>query len=209
VNQAVTALDDPVFTPELVVHGFSLGYFPMADGRHTPGVGLYRSDPRGVMPLDGFHRGRTLARLIRSGVFDVRRDTAFDEVIRACATPRPGDTDTWINDEIIAVYEELHRRGITHSVEAWRDDRLVGGLYGVHLRGAFFAESMFHRPELGGSGASKVCVAHLVDHLRDRGFRLLDLQMVTPVTVSLGAIEVPEERFMALLARALSSNAEF
>lgn len=196
-------------TPEEVIQGFLSGFFPMADGRHEAGVELYSANPRAVIPLDGLHCPRSLRRLIRSGVFEFRRDTAFGDVIRACAEPRGEDEGTWINDEIIAAYEELHRRGVTHSVEAWRDGNLVGGLYGVALGGAFFAESMFHRADLGGSGASKACVFHLVEHLRSRGFVLLDVQMVTPVTLTLGAVEIPEAAFRRLLRAALATSARF
>jgi leucyl/phenylalanyl-tRNA--protein transferase len=196
-------------TPEEVVEGFVAGYFPMADGRHVSGVELYAADPRAVIPLDAFHCPRSLKRLIVSGVFEIRVDTAFGDVIRSCAEPRGDGGETWINDEIIDAYEELHRRGVTHSVEAWREGRLVGGLYGVALGAAFFAESMFHRADLGGSGASKVCVAYLVGHLRARGFLLLDVQMVTPVTVTLGAVEVPEAEFRKLLRSALATSAQF
>jgi leucyl/phenylalanyl-tRNA--protein transferase len=162
---------------------------------------------------------------MRRGVFEMRRDTAFEAVIRACAAPRDGDADadgdgdggpdgggeggTWINDEIIAAYVALHHMGVTHSVEAWRDGVLVGGLYGVALGSAFFAESMFHRADVGGSNASKACVAHLVAHLRDRGFTLLDLQMVTPITARLGAVEIPRRRFRAMLREALRHAAQF
>jgi leucyl/phenylalanyl-tRNA--protein transferase len=214
----------------------------MAEGRHARGVGWYDPDPRAIMPLDGFHCPRSLGRLMRRGVFEMRRDTAFEAVIRACAAPRDGDGDDdghgdengdgdrdgrdepgdldwetdaggdgggWINDEIIAAYVALHRMGVTHSVEAWRDGVLVGGLYGVALGSAFFAESMFHRADLGGSNASKACVAHLVAHLNDRGFTLLDLQMVTPITARLGAVEIPRRRFRAMLREALRHTAQF
>lgn len=146
---------------------------------------------------------------MRSGVFDLRRDTEFEQVIRACAEPRADEPGTWINDEIIAAYVALHGLGVTHSVEAWRDGNLVGGLYGVSLGTAFFAESMFHRADLGGSNASKACVAHLVDHLLARGYTLLDVQMVTPITERLGAIEIPRRRFLAQLRRALANTAQF
>ncbi len=181
----------------------------MAESRHALGLGWYSPDPRAILPLDAFHCPGSVRRVLRAGTFDLRRDTAFEAVIRACAEPRDDDGDTWINDEIIDAYVALHRMGVTHSVEAWRDDHLVGGLYGVSLGSAFFAESMFHRADLGGSNASKVCVAYLVDHLVSRGYSLLDVQMVTPITARLGAVEISRRRFLARLRVALATEAQF
>lgn len=177
----------------------------MARGRHSRGVDWYVISMRAILPLDTFHCSRSLARVVRRRIFEVRYDTAFEEVILGCAALRPGQENTWINDDIIDAYVELNRRGITHSVEAWRAGNLVGGLYGVALGAAFFAESMFHRSEIGGTNASKVCVHHLVERLRHRQFELLDLQMPTPATLQFGVVEIPAAEFNSRLARALDS----
>ena len=199
----------PLLTPEVVVAAYSRGLFPMASDRESSGVDWYSPDPRAVLPLEGFHCSRSLRKAIRQGRFQIERDTAFEAVIRACAAPRAGDPETWINETIIQTYTELARIGIGHSVEAWLDGRLVGGLYGIALGGAFFAESMFHRADLGGTDASKVCLAHLVEHLGELGFGLLDLQILTDATLGLGAIEIPREAFLARLQRALRLPVRF
>ncbi len=156
----------------LLVSAYREGIFPMAleDGE----IGWFSPDPRGIIPLDTFHVPRRLERVVRSDEWTVRVDTRFEEVMRACAE-RPGE-GTWISDEIFESYVALHRQGGAHSVEVWRDDVLVGGLYGVHLGGAFFGESMFHRV----TNASKVALVALVERLRARGFVLLDTQWTTP-----------------------------
>lgn len=167
----------------------------------------YSPDPRGIIPLDGFHLPARLARVVRSGVFRIERDRAFEGVIRACADSNRNDDDpgTWISEEIIESYVELHRLGLAHSVETWDGSRLVGGLYGVALRGAFFGESMFHR----ASNASKVALAALVEHLRARGFRLLDIQWVTPHLEQFGALEITRASYLKQLADALNVEASF
>jgi leucyl/phenylalanyl-tRNA--protein transferase len=167
----------------------------MARSRDARTVEWYAPAERAILPLDAVHIPQRVARRLRSGRFEIRYDTAFEAVIRACAAPRRGDPDTWINDAIIAAYTELWRRGVAHSVEAWRDGKLVGGLYGLAIGGAFFAESMFHRAALGGTDASKVALAALVGHLRTRGYVLLDVQMVTPTSAQFGAIEIPRADF--------------
>jgi leucyl/phenylalanyl-tRNA--protein transferase len=191
--------------PELLISAYGSGWFPMAV---EPGdIRWYSPDPRGIIPLDGFHAPARLRRVIRSGLFRIERDRAFVEVIRACAESDRGDDDpgTWIDQEILESYCELHRLGFAHSVETWQDDRLVGGLYGVALGGAFFGESMFHRT----TNASKVALAALVDHLQERGFRLLDIQWVTNHLEQFGAIEIPRARYLQRLAEALSVEATF
>ena len=196
-------------TPRLLVAAYCQGVFPMARSRHAGSVQWFSPDPRAVLPLDTFHCPRTLRQRVRRGEFDVRFDTAFERVIRACSEPRPDHPDTWINREIVAAYTELHRQGIAHSVEAWREGRLVGGLYGVAQGGAFFGESMFHRPDLGGTDASKVCLVHLVDHLRERGFALLDVQMNSPHMRRFGVIDIPRRRYLRYLEEALRMEAAF
>ena len=165
----------------------------------------YTADPRTILPLDEFHVPHRLARVIRQGRFEIRINTAFPEVIRGCARR----SDTWISTEIIRIYEELHRRGWVHSVEAWQlvsgADRLCGGLYGVALGGAFCGESMFYEV----SDASKVCTVALVERLRERGYRLLDCQMTTRNTARFGARSVPLAEFRALLVRALALDCHF
>lgn len=181
--------------PALLVHAYRQGVFPMAmeDGE----IGWFSPDPRGILPLDAVHLSSRLARVVRSGRFEVAVDRDFEGVMRACAADR--DEGTWISEDIIASYVALHQEGIAHSVEAWRAGRLVGGLYGVHLGGAFFGESMFHVE----TDASKVALVALVTRLRDRGFSLLDIQWVTPHLATFGAIEIPRDEYLARLARAL------
>ncbi len=190
---------------ELLVSAYASGWFPMAVG---PGdIRWYSPDPRGIIPLEGFHVPKRLARVIRHGAFTIRVDTAFGEVIRACAAEDrdPQDPGSWIDDEIIESYCALHEAGIAHSVESWRDDRLVGGLYGVALGGAFFGESMFHRV----ADASKVALASLAGRLSAQGYRLLDTQWVTDHLVQFGAIEIPRRRYLKLLDAALKVDCRF
>ena len=163
----------------------------------------YSPDPRGVIPLDRFHVPKRLARTIRSGVFEVTRDRAFGDVIRACAADR--EEGTWINDEIVETYSALHARGFAHSIEVWAEGRLAGGLYGVSLRAAFFGESMFHVV----TDASKVALSALVDHLCARGFLLLDVQWATPHLERFGAEEISRSVYLRRLKRALEQDAAF
>jgi len=192
-------------TPDLLLQAYRIGVFPMGERRDDPK--LYWLDPRrrAVLPLDGFHLSKRLARTVRSGVFEVSADTAFLEVMRACAEPRPGHPESWINEPILALYSELHRRGHAHSVECRRDGKLVGGLYGVSVGAAFFGESMFSRAR----DASKVALVHLVARLIAGGFRLLDCQFMTEHLRSFGAIEVPREAFKVTLAEAVEATAAF
>lgn len=189
----------------LLVSAYTSGWFPMSidDGE----IRWYSPDPRGILPLDSFHVPSRLARVIRGAKFVVEIDRNFEGVIRACAETDRKDDDpgTWINDEIFDSYMELHRIGLAHSVETWQDDRLVGGLYGVALGGAFFGESMFHY----ATDASKVALAALVERLISRGFRLLDIQWVTPHLEQFGAIEISRSKYLKLLADALALNATF
>jgi leucyl/phenylalanyl-tRNA--protein transferase len=180
---------------------YAAGWFPMADddGR----IRWYSPDPRGILPLDRFHVPRRLARTMRSGAFEVTTDRAFDAVIRACAADR--EEGTWISEEIVATYTALHARGLAHSVEVWADGQLAGGLYGVSLRAAFFGESMFHLV----TDASKVALAALVERLRSRRFRLLDVQWATPHLERFGAEEISRGAYLRLLKRALEADAAF
>ena len=192
-------------TPEMLLRAYGLGIFPMAESRDDPRLFWVDPDMRGVIPLDAFHLPKRLARRVRSGVFEPRIDSDFSAVIQACAEPRPGHPETWINDQIVALYAALFARGHVHTVECWRDGGLVGGLYGVSLRGAFFGESMFSREP----DASKVALVHLVDHLRARGFRLLDVQFLTPHLETFGAIEVTRADYQEMLRDALDVDARF
>jgi leucyl/phenylalanyl-tRNA--protein transferase len=166
-------------------------------------VGWYSPDPRAILPFERFRVPASLARTVRAGRFEVTTDRAFERVMRECAAPRPGRERTWIDASLVRAYTALHRMGRAHSVEAWREGRLVGGLYGVHLGAAFFGESMFHRPELGGRDASKVCLVRLVWALRAAGFLLHDVQFVTPHLARFGAVEISRARYLRLLAKAL------
>lgn len=190
-------------TPELLLTAYAQGVFPMAheDGR----IYWYSPDPRAILPLDHLHTSRSLLRMIRAGRYEVRFNSAFTEVIVACAAAGPGREQTWISDEIVEAYIWLHELGFAHSVETWQEDSLVGGLYGISLRGFFAGESMFsRRPD-----ASKVALYYLVRRLRERGFLLLDVQFQTPHLASLGAIEIPQWQYRELLKEAMAVDARF
>ena len=195
-------------TPELVLTGYMRGAFPMCDpdsGR----VDWFTCDPRALVPLDDrFRVSRSLQRTVRGGRFDVRVDTAFGQVIAGCARDRAADNRNWIGDEIVRVYTELHRMGFAHSVEAWRDGELVGGLYGVAIRGAFFGESMFSVPGKG-TDASKVCLVRLVERLRLGRFSLCDSQYANAHMTQFGVYEVPAAEYRSALEDALEADARW
>lgn len=186
--------------PQLLLRAYASGVFPMADSADDPDVFWVEPKLRGIIPLHSFHVPRSLAKVVRQGVFDIRFNTAFDAVVDGCAEATPDRPGTWINSPIRRAYSRLHQLGHCHSVEAWQDGRLVGGLYGVTLGRAFFGESMFSRV----SEASKVCLVHLVERLRERGFTLLDTQFTTGHLVRFGAIDVPRDEYLELLQEALS-----
>jgi leucyl/phenylalanyl-tRNA--protein transferase len=192
-------------TPHQLLRAYAIGVFPMA--RHHDDSRLFWVDPeeRGILPLDSFHVSRSLARTLRRGVFEMRIDTAFESVMRLCAEPAPDRPETWINDEILRLFIELHHQGYAHSIETWRDDVLVGGLYGLALGGAFFGESMFSRV----TDASKAALVHLVERLRADGFTLLDTQFVTSHLQRFGAIEIPRMQYLHRLAEALDLPVKF
>ena len=190
-------------TPQLVEGAYRQGIFPMADPDGT--IAWYQPDPRAILPLDAFHVPHSLRRVVKSGTYEIRRDTAFPEVIRACAEAtwdRPG---TWISGDIVSVYTDLHQQGIAHSVEAWRDDHLVGGLYGVAIGGFFAGESMFSRAR----DASKAALVNLVNHLNERGFTLLDIQFMTEHLKQFGAIEMPARDYQQRLQESLRAPASW
>jgi leucyl/phenylalanyl-tRNA--protein transferase len=188
-------------TPELLLHGYSVGIFPMSESRDDPEIFWVDPRRRGVLPLDGFHVSRSLARAMRRSTWTISTDQDFTGVLDGCAD-RP---DTWINAEIRALYIALHERGQAHSLEVWENDALVGGVYGVVLGAAFFGESMFSRR----TNASKVALACLVDRLRQGGFELFDTQFITDHLASLGGIEISRARYHAELAGAKESTASF
>lgn len=188
-------------TPELLLQAYQAGVFPMSEGRDDPNVFWVDPTMRGIIPLDGFHISRSLARHMRRGSFDVTYDQAFEDVVKGCAD-RP---ETWINGPIFDLYVALHRQGYAHSIEIWQDARLVGGVYGVTIGAAFFGESMFSRV----TDASKVALAHLVDRLRMTGYALFDTQFITPHLASLGGIEVPRREYREILAEALNRDTDF
>lgn len=191
--------------PDLLLKAYASGVFPMAESASDPEVFWVQPEMRGIIPLDAFHIPRSLSKTLRQGRFDVRFDHDFAAVIDACAEERRERRSTWINAPIREAYVELHRRGHCHSVEAWREGRLVGGLYGVSLNRAFFGESMFSRE----TDASKVCLVHLVERLRERRFVLLDTQFTTEHLKRFGAIDVPRGRYQRLLETALTGEAIF
>ncbi|HWK68357.1 MAG TPA: leucyl/phenylalanyl-tRNA--protein transferase [Rhizobiaceae bacterium] len=191
--------------PDLLLKAYASGVFPMAESANDPEVFWVRPETRGVIPLDGFHVPKSLAKTIRRGNCNVRFDYDFEAVIDACAEQRAERKNTWINAPIREAYVQLHRRGHCHSVEAWRDGRLVGGLYGVRLGRAFFGESMFSRER----DTSKICLVHLVERLKARKFMLLDTQFTTEHLKRFGAIDVPRAKYERMLAEALEGEAVF
>ncbi|MDB5418089.1 MAG: aat [Phenylobacterium sp.] len=184
---------------------YARGVFPMADAREDARVFLIDPEHRGVIPLERFHVSRRLARTVRAEPFEVRVDSAFHDVVLACAAAAPDRPETWINRPIETLYLRLHELGFAHSVECWRDGVLLGGLYGVALKGAFFGESMFSRAR----DASKVALVHLVARLVAGGFRLLDAQFMTEHLTQFGAEEIGRSEYQRRLERALAADADF
>ena len=193
-------------TIEMLVSAYAQGVFPMAHADEEWDVFWYAPDRRAILPFESFHVSKTLARTVRQEKFDVRFDTAFESVMRHCASvERSHETGTWISEDLLQAYVALHEVGFAHSVEAWREGELVGGLYGVAVRGLFAGESMFHLE----TDASKVCLVHLVERLRTRGFALHDVQFMTDHPRSFGAAEIPREEYEARLAEAMEIEARF
>ncbi|WP_048648793.1 leucyl/phenylalanyl-tRNA--protein transferase [Nitratireductor soli] len=188
--------------PDLLLRAYATGVFPMAESADDPEVFWVRPETRGVIPLDAFHIPKSLAKALRRAPFRIAFDTSFQEVIEGCAEARAGSRDTWINHPIREAYALLFENGHCHTVEAWADGELVGGLYGVTLGRAFFGESMFSRR----TDASKICLVHLVQRLRERGFVLLDTQFTTPHLKQFGAIDIPRARYEQLLQDALHGD---
>jgi leucyl/phenylalanyl-tRNA---protein transferase len=192
-------------TPQVLLKAYACGIFPMAESAEDPALYWIEPQQRGVLPLDRVHVPRRLARTVRQGVFDVRVDTDFDGVISGCAASRPGRRTTWINPRIRGLYRDLFNSGYCHTVEAWAGGRLVGGLYGVALNGAFFGESMFSTER----DASKVALIYLCARLIRGGFSLLDTQFVTDHLRQFGTAEIDRAEFHKLLERALLHEADF
>jgi leucyl/phenylalanyl-tRNA---protein transferase len=191
---------DPELTPEILLRAYSIGLFPMAESAEDPELFWVQPDLRGIIPLDAFHVSHSLQKAMRKSPLDFRVNTAFRQVMLNCAETADDRPSTWINPTILELYTALHEMGHAHSVEAYEDDALVGGLYGVSLGAAFFGESMFSRR----TNASKMCLVHLVERLRAKRFRLLDTQFTTEHLKTFGAIDVPKAQYEILLADAVS-----
>jgi leucyl/phenylalanyl-tRNA---protein transferase len=190
----------PHITPDILLRAYAEGIFPMAERREDAELFWVSPERRGILPLEAFHIPKRLARTVRSDRFQVTSDLAFVDVMKACAAPRPGREQSWINAEILRLYTALHASGHAHSIESWRDGKLVGGLYGVRLGAAFFGESMFSVE----TDASKVALVHLVARLIDGGFQLLDTQFITAHLARFGTIEITRREYHARLKRALA-----
>ena len=187
--------------PAILLRAYAMGIFPMAESRDDPEIHWIDPRRRGVFPLQGFHISRSLARLIRRWQVDVRVNTAFAEVVDACAAR----DETWINAPIREAYLHLHQMGHAHSLEVWDGDQLAGGVYGVTLGAGFFGESMFSAQ----TGGSKVALAYLIHRLQAGGFKLFDTQFLTPHLASLGAVEVPRATYHQMLEKAVQRTANF
>jgi len=191
-----------IIPPDILLAAYRQGCFPMGLGpQHNDEIGWFEPRKRGIIPLDQFHIPHNLQRTLRKKQFEIRFNTAFEQVMHQCANR----SETWINETIIASYLQLHHLGSAHSVETWLENHLVGGLYGVHIAGAFFGESMFHTV----TDASKVALVALVEHLRTRDFLLLDTQWQTPHLARFGAIEIHRTAYQHLLRQALRTPRQF
>ncbi|WP_108484022.1 leucyl/phenylalanyl-tRNA--protein transferase [Oceaniglobus ichthyenteri] len=188
-------------TPELIVRAYAAGIFPMADSRDSDEIHWIDPQQRGVFPLDGFHISRRLRRRIRRAPFEISFDQDFAGVVTGCAAR----DETWINATIFDLYTQLFRAGFAHSIEVWKDDTLVGGVYGLAIGAAFFGESMFSTQ----TDASKIALAYLIDRLRQGGFKLFDTQFITAHLASLGAVEISRLRYHRRLTKALETRADF
>jgi leucyl/phenylalanyl-tRNA--protein transferase len=203
----MTSRDDITIeiTPQVLLKAYTCGIFPMAESADDPALYWIEPQQRGIVMLDQVHVPRRLARSIRQGLYEIRIDTDFEGVIDGCAASRPGRRTTWINPKIRALYRDLYDKGYCHTVEAWHRGRLVGGLYGVALNGAFFGESMFS----AARDASKITLVYLCARLIRGGFSLLDTQFVTEHLKQFGAIEIERAEFHPLLEKALAHEADF
>ena len=196
----LVAIGGDLSVPRLLL-AYRSGMFPWTDDPIT----WWSPDPRAIFELDQFHLPRSLARVIRKGVFQITRDRAFRKVIEGCAAPALGRRTTWISSQFLEAYTRLHEEGHAHSVECWQGEELAGGIYGLSIGGFFAGESMFHRV----NDASKVALYCLVQHLRDRGFVLVDIQMLTPITRQLGAITISRDDYLKRLSEAVERQSSF
>ena len=192
-------------TPKLLLRAYSIGMFPMAESADDPTLFWVDPEERGIFPLDGLIVSKSLAKVVRSNRYEIRVDSDFDGVMDGCAGGGDERPSTWINERIRKLYYDLFRQGHVHTVEAWKDGALVGGLYGLAIGSAFFGESMFHRAR----DASKVCLVHLVARLRAGGFTLLDTQFVTDHLATLGAVAVSRRKYHRMLDKAIGKPANF
>ena len=195
----------PRIGPRELLAAYANGIFPMAESAQSKEIFWVNPEWRGIIPLDAFHIPRRLKRTVRQDIFSVRINERFTDVMKLCGESTEARKETWINAEILNLYGELHKMGHAHSVEAYQDDALVGGLYGVSLNRAFFGESMFSRVR----DASKVALCHLVAHLRIKGFVLLDTQFITEHLTQFGAIEIPRSDYLIRLVESSFGNGSF
>lgn len=203
----MSGVDDVLLeiTPQVLLKAYACGIFPMAESADDPGMFWVEPELRGVLPLDEFHIPKSLKKTIRKEPFEIRFDTVFDQVVELCAEAIDNRPQTWINQRIRLLYSELHKIGHAHSFEAWHDNKLVGGLYGVRLGRAFFGESMFSRM----TDASKVTLVHLVYEMRRSGFTLLDTQFTTEHLEKFGVVEISRDEYQELLEDAMEGEAHF
>ncbi len=190
-------------SPERLLSAYRQGIFPWYSENQP--ILWWSLDPRGIIPLDGFHIGATLTKVLKRKIFEIKINTAFENVMRACAIRSDGSESGWITEEMFSAYTDLHRLGHAHSIESWRNGNLVGGVYGIAIGGLFAAESMFYRE----SNASKIALTALVERMKERGFTLFDSQMVTNVTKRMGAIEISRKEYLKQLNKALLQNCKF
>lgn len=191
--------DKMMLTPQILLKAYSCGLFPMSESADDPELFWVDPEVRGIIPLDQFHIPRSLKKVINRNVFEIKINTAFARVMRECAKETDDRPTTWINDTILKLYQDLYTSGHAHSIEAWKDDELVGGLYGVSLGSAFFGESMFSRE----TDASKVCLAFLIKHMIKNNFTLLDTQFTTDHLMRFGAIDISRDEYAILLSKAM------
>jgi leucyl/phenylalanyl-tRNA--protein transferase len=197
-------MEDPLpLTAEALVYAYASGVFPMAE--ETGEILWYCPDPRAIIPIDSYKPAKSLKPIINQKRFEIRVNTSFEQVMRNCALPRATEDETWISEELVQAYTSLHKMGLAHSVEAWQDGILVGGLYGVALGGAFFGESMFSLV----SNSSKVAFHYLVQILREQNYSLLDSQFMNDNVLRYGAIEITRSEYKKRLAKALKSTCDF
>jgi leucyl/phenylalanyl-tRNA---protein transferase len=192
-------------TPQVLLKAYAAGIFPMAESAEDNALYWVEPEERGIIPLDAFHISHSLRKRVRQGTYEIKIDTAFNNVIALCAEQSATRKETWINKRIIALYTQLHKINCAHSVEAWQDGKLVGGLYGVKIGSAFFGESMFSR----ATDASKVALVHLVARLKFGGFTLLDAQFVNHHLIQFGTIAIKKAAYHKLLEPALERDANF